>query len=151
MNIFSVDAETNGLYGSHWAIGAVVLDEQGETVDQFAGQIDPAVWVDDPWVAENIVPVVDLPRYDTNQALLEAFWAFWIEHRESTLAVADFGTPVEASLFRQCIQVDDSRTFLGPYPLHELGTALLLAGVDVDVNRREFAERTDLVQHDPRR
>jgi hypothetical protein len=33
--------------------------------------------------------------------------------------------------------------------MHELGTALLLAGVDPDVNRRELADRPDLVQHDP--
>jgi hypothetical protein len=43
----------------------------------------------------------------------------------------------------------EARMWLGPYPMHELGTALLLAGVDPDVNRRELAGRPDLVQHDP--
>ncbi len=33
--------------------------------------------------------------------------------------------------------------------MHELGTALLLAGIDPDANRRELADRPDLVQHDP--
>ncbi|GAB3251027.1 hypothetical protein [Kineosporia babensis] len=150
MNIFSFDAETNGLYGSHWAIGAVVLDEQGEVVDQFGEMVDPDIWVDDPWVRENIVPVVDLPRVDTNQQLLENFWQFWMRHRETSLCVADFGHVVEAHLMRSCVQLDhEARQWKGPYPMHELGTALLFADIDPDINRREFIGRPDLVQHEP--
>lgn len=148
MNVFSVDAETDGLYGPIWAIGAVVLDGMNE-VDRFAGQIDPDV-VTDPWVRENIVPVVDLPRFPSRQALLNAFWWFWMEDRGSAVAVADFGAPVEAGLFRACVSLNKAeRTFQGPYPLHELGTALYLAGQDPDCDRREMCGRPDLVRHDP--
>ena len=147
--IFSVDAETNGLYGAVWAIGAVVLEGRTE-VAEFKGQIS-AEHVTNPWVRENIVPVVDLPMYDGGYELLEAFWEFWMAHRESTLCVADFGAPVEAGLFKACVLHDlFGRQWLGPYPMHELGTALLLAGLDPDgLNRREYAGRPDLVQHNP--
>lgn len=146
--IFSVDAETNGLYGDVWAIGAVVLDEDGEVVDEFRAQLNPG-HVTDPWVRKHIVPVVDLPRMSTG-SMFDEFWRFWLAYRESTICVADFGAPVEAGLFRRCVEEDlAERLWLGPYPMHELGTALLLAGVDPDVNRREFAGRPDLVQHDP--
>lgn len=146
--LFSVDAETNGLYGKVWAIGAVVMDPDGQD-DVFAGMIDPAV-VTDPWVRENIVPVVKLPVFDSYEDLLEGFWSFWLQHRDDSLCLSDFGAPVEAALFRACIERDlESRMWLGPYPMHELGTALLLAGQDPDVNRREFAGKPDLVQHDP--
>ena len=149
MKLFSFDAETDGLYGKAWAIGAVVLDEQGVGSARFAGQLRPDV-VSDPWVREHIVPVVDLPLHKTRENLLDRFWGFWMEHKDGATCLADFGAPVEAGLFRACVELDPpGRTWEGPYPMHELGTALLLNGIDVDVNRREMAGRDDLVQHDP--
>lgn len=146
--IFSFDAETDGLYGEPWAIGAVVLEGE-KLVDRFAGQIDPCA-VTDPWVRENIVPVVNLPRYDSQEGLLNAFWEFWLPYRDQALCVADFGAAVEAYLFRRCVAWAPAvRTWLGPYPMHELGTALHLAGIDPDVNRREMCGHPDLTQHDP--
>lgn len=146
--VFSFDAETDGLYGDVWAIGAVVLDGK-ELVAAFKGQIDSASVVD-VWVREHIVPVVDLPIYDSRSELLDAFWAFWIEHKTGVLCIADFGAPVEAHLFRSCVLADlNARMWEGPYPMHELGTALLLAGIDTDINRREMAGHPRLIQHDP--
>jgi hypothetical protein len=149
--IFSFDAETDGLYGPVWAIGAVIIRPGGVIETVFSGQLDPTPdVVTDPWVREHIVPVVKLPLYQSRSHLLDAFWAVWTQYREQVIAVADFGTPVEAGLFRACIDLDrEARQWQGPYPLHELGTALLLNGVDVDVDRREFAGRGYLVQHDP--
>lgn len=43
----------------------------------------------------------------------------------------------------------ENRMWNGPYPMHELGTALLVTGHDPDINGRELAGRDDLVQHDP--
>lgn len=149
--IFSFDAETDGLYGPVWAIGAVYLDSNGHTV-AFRGQLDPDTdVVTDPWVREHIVPVVDLPRFQTRHDLLNAFWSCWLDHQGFTIAVADCGAPVEAGLFRACIEIDRAgRQWKGPLPLHELATVLLLAGLDpVETNRREYAGRPDLVQHDP--
>lgn len=149
MKIFSVDAESDGLYGEIWAIGACVYDTSGPDIEGFAGQIDQK-FVSDPWVLENIVPVVDLPRFETGLDLLNAFWDFWMAHRDSSLCVVDFGAPVEAFLFRCAVGINPAaRTWHGPYPMHELGTALLLAGEDPDVNRREYIGRPDLVTHNP--
>lgn len=147
--IFSVDAETDGLYGEVWAIGAAVVEDGKSTVEVFGAQIDPAI-VSDPWVRENVVPVVALNVLESRAALLNAFWGFWMEHRDGSVAVADVGTPVEAGLFRACVALDPAgRQWNGPYPLHEVATALLLAGVDPDVDRREYCGRTDLVAHNP--
>lgn len=148
--VFSFDAETDGLYGPVWAIGAVVLDGSGDgPAPRFAGQLDPEV-VTDPWVREHVVPVVDLPRYETRVELLDAFWAFWLEHKTGADCVGDFAAPVEAGLFRACAELDiPGRQWNGPYPLHELGTALLMAGEDPDVDRRKLCGRLDLTPHDP--
>lgn len=151
--IFSVDAETDGLYGPVWAIGAVVYDPNSDgdgVIDAFEAQIDPAEHVTNQWVRDNIVPVVDLPRLPDRPALLEAFWAFWERYRDSTLCLADFGAPVEAGLFRACIERDlDTRQWRGPYPLHELGSVLAAGRVDPDVDRREYAEAPHLIPHNP--
>lgn len=146
--VFCFDAETNGLYGEVWAIGAVLLDGDGSFADVFGGQLDPAV-VTDPWVIENVVPSVRLPKFESRDELLNAFWQFWAERPDGTVCVADIGAPVEAGLLRACVALDPGRTFEGPYPLHELGTALLMAGIDPDVDRREMAGRPDLDAHNP--
>ena len=149
MKIFSVDAETDGLYGPVWAIGAAVLDTEPGLVQVWGSQIDPDV-VTDPWVREHVVPAVNLARVSSREQLLDEFWAFWMEHREGSVCVADFGAPVEAGLFRACVERDlPGRMWNGPYPLHEVGTALLMAGIDPDVDRREFADRLGLDQHNP--
>ena len=126
-----------------------MLDVRGNELARFAGQIE-GDRVKDPWVSENIVPVVDLPRFDIRIDLLNAFWDFWMANKANALCVADFGAPVEAGLLRACVGLDPGkRTWEGPYPMHELGTALLLSGNDPDLNRREFIDRPNLVQHDP--
>jgi hypothetical protein len=151
--LFSFDAETNGLYGEVWAVGAVLLGaartEAGMFPVTFSGQLDPSV-VTDPWTREHVVPVVDLPRYETRVELLDTFWAFWLAHRTGADCVGDFAAPVEAGLFRACVELDVAgRQWNGPYPLHELGTLLLARGLDPELDRREFAGRLDLVAHDP--
>jgi hypothetical protein len=156
MKIFSFDAETDGLYGPVWAIGAVVTEIQhgGEFpgVAVFRGMVEPTEdVVTDPWVRDHIVPVVNLPKYDTREDLLNAFWEFWIAHKDGAVAIADCGVPVEAGLLRACIELDvENRLWKGPAPLHELATAFLLNGYDPwETDRRKFAGRDDLVQHDP--
>lgn len=147
MKTFCFDAETDGLYGDVWAIGAVVQD--GDTVKVFAGQID-ASGLQSEWVRENVAPFVSLPGYESARALRDAFWVFWLSHREGALCLADFGTPVESGLFRACVADDpNARQWLGPYPLHEVGTALLCAGIDPDIDRIDFSGLNDLVRHNP--
>jgi hypothetical protein len=127
-----------------------VVTPNGEIADEFKGRAC-AEDVKDQWVRDNIVPVcVNLPTFGTRQYLRDRFWAFWLRHRETCLCVGDFGAPVEALLFRKCIEdVHQERMWLGPYPMHELGTALLLAGVDPDVNRIEYAGAGEVKKHNP--
>jgi hypothetical protein len=147
--IFTVDAETDGLYGPVWAIGAHILGVSGISHKVFKGQLNSDV-VTDPWVRSNIVPVVDLPRYDSRADLLNAFWVFWDDEYPWREAVADVGAPVEAGLFRAAVELDrERREWSGPYPLHEVATRLADAGVDPKVDRREFSGRLDLTPHDP--
>ncbi len=151
--IFAVDAETDGLYGEPFAIGAVVLDETGAEIASFAGAADVEA-VRDPWVRENVLPVLGpLPEFAGRAQLRGAFWDFWMCHRENALCVADVGTPVEAFLFRLCVAEDESRTFQGPFPMHDLATLLLVRGLDPLASRPTLARTWGLEwtgkQHNP--
>lgn len=155
--IFSFDAETDGLYGPVWAIGAVVYDGDGRWLNTFSGQLDPAV-VTDEWTREHVVPVVDLARYHNRDQLLEYFWRFWRHNGgDDAVAVADCGYPVETGLFRACVTFDpEGRRYQGPFPLHELSTLLWSRGLDPKLDRYQFidrpdlfAGRPDLVPHNP--
>ncbi|HEX6461817.1 MAG TPA: hypothetical protein VFZ58_00900 [Candidatus Saccharimonadales bacterium] len=156
-NIFSFDAERTRLVEptllGHWAVGAVVMRPDRVVVEEFAGMVDPAALKVNKFVEEQVVPYVHLPEYVSREDMLNAFWDFWMDHGGNrAIAVADFGAPVEGTLFAAAQALDlDRREYAGPYPLHELGTRLLDAGIDPDVNRIAFAgQGNNFTKHDPR-
>ncbi len=131
MKILSVDAETNGLYGEPFAVGAVCTDDNqpgqlycGRSL--VSGPIDPWVLANVYPAVENIAPVGD-GRYP---ALLADFAAWFDAHKDGAVVIAHCGTPVEARLFRDMQWFLDRDPFSGPFPLHDLATALLMAGED---------------------
>lgn len=130
--VFSFDAETDGLWGPVWSIAAVVLDEWGNIEDKFEGRISDLSLVKDQWVREHIIPLcTSLTPYPNARALRDAFWDFWLKWREKVIPVADCGSTVEAGLIRACVKDDlENRALLAPFPIHDLGTLLLLSGKD---------------------
>jgi hypothetical protein len=137
--IFSVDAEVDGLYGTAFAV-AVTVREDGVEIARFEART-PDEGVTNPWVRENVLPALAgwVPTHSSSEELEEAFWAFYALHaleagewgpspRKDVAVIAMFGSPVESGLFRRCVERDSSRTFQGPYPLHEVGTLLLALG-----------------------
>lgn len=149
MHIFGVDAETDGLYGPVWAIGAVVLDQQGVETDHFCGQIDPSC-VKDSWVIKHVVPVVHLPRYRSARELRDAFWTFWMSYRETCACVADTRHPVEFRLFRDLHDDDPvNRDRLDPVPIHEMCTAELFVRTALDLDGLMVPGLEHSVRHNP--
>lgn len=151
---FFVDAETDGLYGGVIAIGAAVYDGHWKEVDHFFGMVDlKHASVTDEWVKENVIPVLqgETSRcYASEDQLLDAFWEFWLKHRENSLCIADVAYPVETGLFRKCVLKNErERRFLGPYPLLDLSTALYVRGYNPLVNRIELSGESDLKRHHP--
>lgn len=157
MRILSIDCESNGLYGRVWAIGAVVWDTETESlVEQFAEMVEDPVdngAVTDPWVIENVVPHVQPPAMKPVKSwitLLSDFSVLYLAERErGALVLSDFAAPVEAGLFRDLVNDAHIGVFDAPYPLHELGTMLLAAGIDPDIDRVAFSGYPGLVPHNP--
>ena len=149
--IFSFDAESDGLAGESFAIGAIVIDWQGVIVEKFTA-IAEAESVTNHWVQTNVLPhLQNLKVYSSKKEMREAFWQFWMKYKNESLALADIGVPVEANLLNTCIHDDlDAREFQGPYPLYDLSAFLLIAGHHpIDLQRKIFVDRTDLMEHNP--
>ena len=99
MKILSIDAESNGLYGQAFAIGAYVTNDGGE-IDRLVSRC-PIRGKTNEWVAENVLPNItdidiDQPNYT---ALLENFYKFYSEHKNEADVIAHIPHPVETRLF----------------------------------------------------
>jgi len=123
MKIFSFDAETNGLWGTPFAIGAVVYEgyEEGVEVNRFLGRC-PIKEPVDKWVRENILPVMkDVPVTHTNYSdLLSAFAKFYLANKKI----------VESKILRDMYERKLIGPWDGPYPLSDLSGNLQQVGED---------------------
>lgn len=154
MNYFFVDAETDGLYGEVIAIAAIIIDINGEEKDKFAAKIKglSSESMKDEWTRYNVLPLLDssLEEYEGRTSLLEGFWDFWLKYREDVICIADVQYPVEANLFRKCVELDlENRNFLGPYPLYDLSTILLIKGISPSVDRVKLLGEDSFEKHNP--
>lgn len=128
-HLLAFDVESNGLHGAAFAVGGVILDEQGNEVDTFFARApDPTDL--DPWVRDNVLPgLPPEPTHSNARAMRDAFWE-WFMSQLDVLVLADCAWPVEAGFLAACIADSKARAWSGPYPLHEVATLLLAAGMD---------------------
>jgi hypothetical protein len=135
MKILSVDAETNGLHGQPFAIGAICTDDTG-TANTYLARC-PIDGPTDPWVAANVLPALNgitnrFAADDNPYASMLADFAAWYDHQQDgdPVVIAHVGVPVEARLFADMVRVLGRDPFSGPFPLHDLATLLYAGGWD---------------------
>jgi len=128
------DVESIGLHGEGFAVGYVVVNRQGERLEERVLSCDPEEAQGSSeghaWVSEN-VPA--LPFVFPKQRLMrDAFWARWLYWKDlGAVLVADCCWPVEARFLIACVDDDRSgREWEGPYPLHDLASVLLANGAN---------------------
>ena len=129
-----LDVESVGLHGEGFAFGFVVVDENGSEIrtGYEACPSETATGSDDgrAWIAEN------LPYLPTTCAspgeVRNRFWSAWEEElAKGAILVVENGWPVEARFLAACVDSDPvARLAAGPFPLHEVSTALLASGQD---------------------
>lgn len=132
------DVESVGLHGDGFAYGFVIIDEAGREIASGFGGCDPerAESNRDPdgraWVGENIPDYVQRGGSSSPSAVRDGFWQAWLQWKASgAVLVADCAWPVEARFLAACIDDDpEVRRWQGPYPLHDVATARLMAGLD---------------------
>lgn len=144
---FVFDVESIGLHGEGFAVAGGVTNNQGGLTDSFCYACLPSkadgLREDRAWVTENIPPIE--PNMPNPIAVMETFWKQWRMAQKDypgiTMAV-ECGWPVEANFVKACIDLlPDSERMTGPYPLHEIASFMLAAGMDpMDTYDREPSE-----------
>lgn len=129
--IMSVDAETDGLWGSHFAIGAVIYDENGKELRRFCGK--STLVPTNEWVQENVVPYLkDVPVLEAD--LYDDFSDFYNEAREQyeVTVLWHMGYVVEGNLFRVLVEDGYIGEWDAPYTPVEVSAYLAMAGYAPD-------------------
>jgi hypothetical protein len=147
------DVESVGLHGEGFSVGYVVVSPEGEEIAVGFAQCSPdAARGDDDgraWVKANIPIDPAETCYESPYEVRFAFWEEWLKCKElGAVLVADCAWPVEARFLAACVDDDPvKRTWEGPYPLHDLASFRLAAGLDpLGANDRLPNE---LPAHDP--
>jgi hypothetical protein len=159
--ILILDCESDGLYGEIFAVAAVVANlSDYEIIDKIAiankkyfdyGDCKKPV---SGWVQDNVISAIfKYPKhfifYINYEALRDEFWGFYKIHKDTSIIIADFGAPVEAKFFHDCVCDNIStREFQGPYPLHEFGSILAMKGFDPDMDRNPYYLENQ-IKHNP--
>lgn len=120
--ILSIDAETNGLYGDAFAIGAILMDkETGKEEKRLLARCPIEVCVD-KFVKDNVLPELEDVRF-TNinyECMLRDFVTFFMVNKGDADVIVHMGCPVEARLFIDAVNMELMGPFDGPYPLVDI-------------------------------
>jgi hypothetical protein len=144
------DVESIGLHGEGFAVGYVVVTREGEVVGSriFSCSPDQAKGGDEgrAWVSEHCPPLAW--NCSSPRQVRRFFWNGWLSWKDQgAVLVADFAWPVEARFLLDCITDEpDQRAWQGPYPLHELASFMVAAGMDPMAT---YDRLPDEPQHDP--
>lgn len=139
------DVESVGLHGEGFAVGWVLIDERG--IELSYGQLGCSPDIAFPqdresreWVQENCEWVNNCA---SPRALRDRFWYlyekqfFGIPGRKTVLA-AECPWPVEARFLQQIVFDDPSRIKNMPYPLIDIASVRLAAGLDPVGSERRY-------------
>lgn len=129
--VFSFDAETDGLWGKGFAIGALVYDEEGTEIARFVGRLPDSV-VTDEWVKVNVLPqLASVPvTHQDYESLLADFADFYLANKQDSDIVVHMGYIVEAGMLRDMHQMGAIGDWDGPFPLYDVSGNLQQAGED---------------------
>lgn len=137
LHFFIFDVESVGLHGEGFAVAGGVYLRTGEAIREFAYHCHPSEADGTPddreWVSKNVTFHPSSVEQANPFLVRERFWNDWM-HAKGAFKAAMFvecGWPVEARFVEACIQdFPESRNWDGPYPMHEIASIMLAAGMD---------------------
>jgi len=135
-HFFVFDVESVGLHGEAYAVAGVVIDGSGTEHLAFKMAVNPAKCEgedgDRKWIAEN-VPFIEVTHQESVK-MRDSFWSLWLRAKgdyPGIVMASECGWPVESRFLNSVI--DDARhdrNWDGPYPLHDVASVMLAAGMD---------------------
>jgi len=135
---FIFDVESIGLHGQAFSVAGGIYDRKATALHEFAYHCSPdradGAFSDRQWVDANVATSDESIPSDCPQGVRSQFWGEWLAAKEKwpgiTMAV-ECGWPVEARFLNACIDDDKgARNWEGPYPMHEIASIMLAAGMD---------------------
>lgn len=150
MKIISLDAETNGLWGQPFSIGAV-LYQDGQEMESFFARI-PNEFVDVQWCIDNVLPVLEPVTHQTRNEMYQAFADWYNLHRKDATVLWHMGHVVEAFMFRELVGGGFIGEWDAPYTPIEVSEVLRMKGFDpssVDTYAAQAGLKIPGKTHDP--
>ncbi len=156
--ILVIDVESIGLQGEGYAVaGAVYINK--EEKEFFCYSCNPLSVREESsaarkWCNENIpsIQFTHIGPKDLRNGFCNMWEALKIRYPGIIMA-AECGWPVEANFLSQCVTLSSSDgrklfdSFSGPYPLHDISSFMLLAGMDPMKTYDRLPN--ELPKHDP--
>jgi uncharacterized membrane protein YgcG len=147
------DVESVGLYGEGYAVGWVLIDQDGkESANGYVAC--PSLNAkgtdgDRAWINKNVDIHLPEPFYDTPEEVRNIFWQVWMKAKaKNAILVADTAYPVEANFLLACVNDDlDKRKNDGPYPL--LGVESFLQANEQDPKAKYGRLANEKPEHHP--
>lgn len=135
-SFFIFDVESIGLHGEAFAVAGGVYLENGAAQYEFAFSCDPkdadGLDQDRDWVNKN-VPMLPITHREPF-GIREAFWSEWVKAKvkyDNLQMAVECGWPVEANFLSACVAEGfGDRNWEGPYPLLEIASHMMAAGMD---------------------
>lgn len=149
VKILSFDCESDGLYGRIFAVGGCLLHESGY-IDTFYSRMEYTP--KEPWVQQNVLPVLDPPTCEDWTTLKRDFWQWFQRCRQGADIWVDGGFPIETHFMRGCVDlftVGHDKMKASPYPLNEVMTLFLARGLDPMIKRADFLNTSEFLEHHP--
>lgn len=141
---FSVDAETDGLWGNPFSVGAIVYEIKRnynkntfktsyyfEQVEEICLRLPNEV-VKNEWVKLNVLPNLDFEvTHQEYKDMLKDFADFYLRHKNATV-IWHMGYIVEAHLFRELHKMELIGDWDAPYTPIEISDLLRMKDYDCD-------------------
>ena len=130
-NTLSLDAETNGLRGRAFCIGAILYGPDGKETQRFIGRC-PIRGKTSDWVAKNVIPQIREIKvtHKSYKSLLRDFASFYVENKDTADVVVHMGCPVETKIFDDMYDFGFIGEWDNPYPLLDISGNLEQVGED---------------------
>jgi hypothetical protein len=145
-NILLFDVESTSLHGTGFAVGAIVVNKGGTEIDRFELLSKEGAEKANEWVKQNVIPTLsDMPTCETDKELRDAFFNFYLKHKETAEVWSDVNFPVETNFLHAIVKDNIAeREWSMPYPLKDASTI-----VDVSIDRCAECGIADLRKHNP--
>lgn len=134
---FSLDVESMGLLGEPFAVGWVIVDEEGNEKEEgylAYPHLTEGVSPDDmKWMQENVLPHLPEPNCKDADDLCHRFWDAWTTahvNYDGLTMVSDVPFPVEAGFLLRCLKMLGLGMGDSPLPIIDVASVLLATGQD---------------------